>query len=133
MILGLGSDIVAINRIERILSRHGERFIRRVFTDGEKAACFARCKTFREQAAFFAKRFAAKEACAKALGTGFRNGIFLRDIEVTNLPSGQPALQLHHMAKETLQHLSNEKTAFLHLTISDDEDKALAVTIISST
>ncbi len=90
MILGLGSDIVDIRRIEAVIARHGERFIERVFTPVERAKAARRAEKIR--AATFAKRFAAKEAAAKALGTGFRDGVFFSDLGVVNLPSGQPTL-----------------------------------------
>ena len=90
MILGIGSDIVDIRRIEQVLERHGERFARRVFTETERARADARAN----RAATFAKRFAAKEACAKALGTGIGGGVFWRDLGVVNLASGRPTIQL---------------------------------------
>src|SRR5690348_11466342 len=90
MILGLGSDICDIRRIEAAIARHGDRFLSRVFTDAERAKAASR--TEKIQAATFAKRFAAKEAAAKALGTGFRRGVFFSDLGVVNLPSGQPTM-----------------------------------------
>ncbi len=92
MILGLGSDICDIRRIEKAIARHGERFLERVFTDTERAKAMRR--TEKIQAATFAKRFAAKEAAAKALGTGFRKGVFFSDLGVVNLTSGQPTLRM---------------------------------------
>jgi len=92
MILGLGSDICDIRRIEAAIARHGERFIARVFTEVERAKAVSR--TEKIQAATYAKRFAAKEAAAKALGTGFRSGVFFSDLGVVNLRSGQPTLQM---------------------------------------
>src|SRR6202142_2255874 len=92
MILGLGSDICDIRRIEAAIARHGERFIARVFTEVERAKAVSRTEKIR--ASTFAKRFAAKEAAAKALGTGFRRGVFFSDLGVVNLPSGQPTLHM---------------------------------------
>ena len=90
MILGIGSDICDIRRIEKAIERHGDRFLERVFTETERAKAMRR--TEKIQAATFAKRFAAKEAAAKALGTGFRRGVFFSDLGVVNLPGGQPTL-----------------------------------------
>ena len=90
MILGIGIDLVDIRRIEQTIARHGERFITRIFTETEQARAERRA----DRIATYAKRFAAKEACAKALGTGFRRGVFFRDMGVVNLPSGKPTLRL---------------------------------------
>src|SRR6516165_2330230 len=90
MILGLGSDLVDIRRIEQTIERFGDRFLDRIFTDTERRKCERRA----DRAASYARRFAAKEACSKALGTGFREGVFWRDLGVVNLPSGQPAMRL---------------------------------------
>ena len=90
MILGIGTDLVDIRRIEQTIARHGERFINRIFTDVERA----RAERKANRMETYAKRFAAKEACAKALGTGFRQGVFFRDMGVVNLPSGKPTLRL---------------------------------------
>ena len=90
MILGLGNDIIDIRRVERTIERYGDRFLSRVFTDIERMKSDGRAM----RAASYAKRFAAKEACAKALGTGFRQGVFWRDMGVVNLPSGRPTLEL---------------------------------------
>ncbi len=92
MILGLGADICDIRRIERVMERHGERFLERVFTETERRRAFRRTQAL--HAPTFAKRFAAKEAAAKALGTGFRSGVFHSDLGVVNLPSGQPTLHM---------------------------------------
>ena len=100
MILGIGNDTVDIRRIERTLERHGERFLERVFTPVERAK--AERRTERIRAATYAKRFAAKEAASKALGTGFRDGVFFRDLGVVNLRSGQPTLALTGGAAERL-------------------------------
>ena len=99
MILGIGSDLCDIRRIERSLERFGERFTHRIFTDGERARSERRAA----RAASYARRFAAKEACAKALGTGLRAGVFWRDMEVVNLASGRPTIGLTGGALERLQ------------------------------
>src|SRR5256885_6683768 len=90
MILGIGSDLIDVRRIERAIERHGERFLGRIFTATERAKAEGRARS----AETYAKRFAAKEACAKALGTGLRAGVFWRDMGVVNLPSGRPTMQL---------------------------------------
>jgi holo-[acyl-carrier protein] synthase len=102
MILGLGSDVVDIRRIERAIERFGDRFLDRVFTAVERRKCDRR----HNRAAGYARRFAAKEACAKALGTGFRRGVFWRDLGVVNLPGGQPSLQLTGGALRRLAELT---------------------------
>lgn len=129
MILGLGNDIVDIRRIEATLERYGERFLDRVFTDIERAKSDRRA----ERAASYAKRFAAKEACAKALGTGFRHGVYWRDMGVVNLPSGRPTLRLTGGAAEHLARLTPDGwEARIDLTITDDFPLAEAVVIISA-
>lgn len=130
MILGIGSDLCSIERIERSLDRFGDRFERRVFTDAERAKAakrpFARAGTF-------AKRFAAKEAFAKAVGTGFRRGVFMRDIGVVNKASGEPTLALTGGAKERLDALIPEgHAAVIHLTMTDDHPFAMAFVVISA-
>src|SRR5215203_4026739 len=102
MILGIGSDLCDIRRIERSLARFGERFTHRIFTDGERARSDRRAA----RAPSYARRFAAKEACAKALGTGMRAGVFWRDMEVVNLPSGRPTLRLTGGALERLRAIT---------------------------
>src|SRR6186713_2708225 len=102
MILGLGNDIIDIRRIEKALDRYGERFLARVFTATERAKSDARTG----RAASYAKRFAAKEACAKALGTGFRKGVFWRDLGVVNLPSGRPTMALTGGALRRLEAIT---------------------------
>lgn len=102
-VLGLGVDLVDIRRIEVTLQRFGDRFCRRIFTEAERAHCVKRARP----AASFAMRYAAKEACAKALGTGFREGVFWRDIEVAGLPSGKPVLVLHGGAHQRLLGLTS--------------------------
>ena len=102
MILGLGSDLANIERIEATINRFGKRFIQRIYRQGEITRAERRPLT---RIATYAKRFAAKEACAKALGTGFRHGVYFRDIEVTNLTSGQPILKLHNGAAAQLKKI----------------------------
>jgi holo-[acyl-carrier protein] synthase len=129
MILGIGSDLVDIRRIERTLERHGERFIARIFTDAERA----RADRKAGRAATFAKRFAAKEACAKALGTGLRRGVFWRDMGVINLSSGRPTMQLTGGALARLHGLLPANCeARIDLTITDEWPIAQAVVIISA-
>ena len=104
MILGLGSDLVDIRRIEKVLARHGDRFIQRIFTPVEVAKAERRATGIDT----YAKRFAAKEACSKALGTGFRNGVFFRDMGVVNLPSGRPTMKLTGGALTRLNEITPE-------------------------
>ena len=129
MILGLGNDIIDIRRVERTIERYGDRFLSRVFTDIERQKCDGRSG----RAASYAKRFAAKEACAKALGTGFRQGVFWRDLGVVNLPSGRPTLELTGGALKALTDLTPQGLAVrIDLTISDDFPVAQAIVIISA-
>src|SRR5690606_41020472 len=102
MILGIGSDLVDIRRIEKVIARHGERFINRIFTDIERAKAERRATRIET----YAKRFAAKEACSKALGTGFRRGVFFKDMGVVNLPSGRPTMQLTGGALDQLRRIT---------------------------
>ena len=129
MILGLGNDIIDIRRIEATIERYGERFLNRVFTDIERQKSDRR----RLRAESYAKRFAAKEACAKALGTGFRNGVFWRDMGVVNLPSGRPTMKLTGGAARQLESLvPRGHEPRIDLTITDDYPQAQAVVIISA-
>jgi holo-[acyl-carrier protein] synthase len=131
VILGLGNDLIDIRRIEKTLERFGERFIDRVFTQTERAKAERRTESMR--AATYAKRYAAKEAAAKALGTGFRSGVFWRDIGVVNSPLGQPTLQLTGGALERLQQmLPPGMIARIDLTMTDEYPMAEAVVIISA-
>jgi holo-[acyl-carrier protein] synthase len=131
MILGIGNDVVDIRRIEQVLARHGERFLDRVFTPVERAK--AERRTERIRAATYAKRFAAKEAAAKALGTGFRNGVFFRDLGVVNLRSGQPTLQMTGGAAARLAAITPPgHVAQVALTMTDEHPYASAVVIISA-
>jgi holo-[acyl-carrier protein] synthase len=129
MILGIGSDISDIRRIKDSLQRFGERFEERCFTDIERARAHRRG----EPADTFAKRFAAKEACAKALGTGIRRGVFWRDMGVVNLPSGQPTMALTGGAAQRLAELTPPgMTARIHLTLSDEIPYAQAFVVIEA-
>ena len=129
MILGLGNDIIDIRRIEKTIERYGERFLMRIFTDVERKKSDARAL----RAASYAKRFAAKEACSKALGTGFRHGVFWRDMGVVNLPSGRPTLKLTGGAARVLRELTPEgHEVRIDLTITDDFPTAQAIVIISA-
>ena len=129
MIIGLGNDIIDIRRVERTIKRYGERFLSRVFTEIERRKSDNRA----ERAASYAKRFAAKEACAKALGTGFRQGVFWRDVGVVNLPSGRPTLQLTGGAARALEQLTPEgHEVRIDLSITDDFPTAQAIVIISA-
>ena len=131
MILGLGSDICDIRRIEAAIARHGERFLLRVFTAAERAKAASRSERIR--AATFAKRFAAKEAAAKALGTGFRRSVFLSDLGVVNLPSGQPTLHMTGGAVVRLAAITPPRmVASVALTMTDEYPYAFAQVIISA-
>ncbi|MSP51485.1 MAG: holo-ACP synthase [Alphaproteobacteria bacterium] len=129
MILGLGSDLIDIRRIEKTLERFGERFIERVFTATERSKSDRRAN----RAASYARRFAAKEACSKALGTGFRRGVFWRDLGVVNLPSGKPTMKLTGGALRRLEELTlSGMVAQIDLTITDDHPLAQAIVIITA-
>ncbi len=129
MIVGLGSDLIDIRRVDKSLERFGSRFTHRVFTEVERSKSDRR----RERAASYAKRFAAKEACSKALGTGIRQGVFWRDMGVVNLPSGKPTMQLTNGANKRLLDLIPEgKQPVIHLTITDDYPLAQAFVIIEA-
>jgi holo-[acyl-carrier protein] synthase len=131
MILGIGNDTVDIRRIEQTLTRHGERFLERVFTPLERAK--AERRTERIRAATYAKRFAAKEAAAKALGTGFRAGVFFRDLGVVNLRSGQPTLQMTGGAAARLLAITPAgHVPQVALTMTDEYPYASAVVVISA-
>jgi len=129
-ILGIGSDLCNIERIQASLDRFGERFERRVFTELEQARAARRPLT---RAGTYAKRFAAKEAFSKAVGTGFRRGVFMRDIGVVNKASGEPTLELTGGAKERLDAMTPEgHAAHIHLTMTDDHPFALAIVVITA-
>lgn len=129
MIIGLGNDIIDIRRIERTFERFGDRFANRIFTELEQQKCDRRA----QRIASYARRFAAKEACSKALGTGFRKGVFWRDMGVVNLPSGKPTMQLTGGAAARLAELIPEgMTAQIDLTITDEPPQAQAIVLISA-
>ena len=129
MILGIGSDLVDIRRIEKVLSRHGERFIGRIFTATERAKAEGRATRIDT----YAKRFAAKEACSKALGTGFRRGVFFRDLGVINLPSGRPTMRLTGGALARLKEITPAGfEARIDITLTDEYPMAQAFVIISA-
>jgi holo-[acyl-carrier protein] synthase len=130
VVLGLGSDLCNIARIENSIARFGDRFLDRLFTDIERAKADKRQMT---RAATYAKRFAAKEACSKALGTGLRRGVFWRDMGVVNLPSGAPTLALTGGAAARLAEMTPAGySAAIHLTITDDHPWAQAIVLITA-
>ena len=129
MIIGLGNDLCDISRVEKTLARYGERFTQRCFTDIERRKSDNRA----QRAASYAKRFAAKEACAKALGTGFRKNVYWRDLGVVNLPSGKPTMKLTNGAAAMLARLVPAgHEPHIHLTITDDGGMAQAFVIIEA-
>ncbi len=129
MIIGLGNDMVDIRRIEETLEKYGERFIQRLFTDVE----IRKSEKRSQRAASYAKRFAAKEACSKALGTGFRAGVFWKDMGVVNEPSGKPTMVLTGGALERLQRITPAgHKVRIHLTITDDNPWAQAIVMIEA-
>lgn len=131
MIIGIGADLCDIRRIERVMARHGDRFLLRVFTDQERARAARRTEALRPGT--YAKRFAAKEACAKALGTGFSHGVFHSDMGVANLPSGKPTMRLTGGALLRLHALAPPGTQpVLHLTITDEYPYAYAQVMIEA-
>lgn len=129
MIIGLGNDIVDIKRIEKTLEKYGERFIARLFTDIERRKSDRRV----QRAATYAKRFAAKEACSKALGTGFSRGVFWKDMGVVNEPSGRPTMHLTGGAKAQLDRITPAgHVARIHVTLTDDYPYAQAIVLIEA-
>jgi holo-[acyl-carrier protein] synthase len=129
MIIGLGSDICDVRRIEAVLARHGERFVNRIFTPTERAKAERRAR----RAETYAKRFAAKEACAKALGTGFRRGVFWRDMGVVNLASGRPTMRLTGGALAQLKAITPPgHAARIDVSLTDDGPTAQAIVIIEA-
>ena len=130
MIIGIGSDLCNIERIQHSIDRFGDRFLNRVFTETERAKAARRPFTM---AGTLAKRFAAKEAFSKAVGTGFKRGVYMKDIGVVNLPSGQPTLQLSGGAKARLDALAPEGHAIdIYLTMTDDHPWAQAFVILTA-
>ncbi|HWK01118.1 MAG TPA: holo-ACP synthase [Xanthobacteraceae bacterium] len=129
MILGIGNDIIDARRVGKVIERHGERFLTRVFTEVERTKAERR----KNRVETYAKRFAAKEACAKALGTGIRQGVWWRDMGVVNLPSGKPTMRLTGGALKRLEALTPKgHSAQIDLTITDDGPMAQAIVIISA-
>lgn len=133
MIIGIGSDLIDITRVAKVIERHGDRFLDRVFTEAERARAERRSKNDRMVAATYAKRFAAKEAMSKALGTGIRQGVWWRDMGVVNLPGGKPSMKLTGGALVRLQKLTPPgHEAQIDLSITDDWPLAQAFVIISA-
>ena len=129
MIVGIGSDLCDIRRIERSLERFGSRFTERIFTAGERARSERRAAA----ADSYARRFAAKEACAKALGTGMRGGVFWRDMEVVNLPGGKPTMRLTGGALQRLERMVPPgHRAVVHVSLTDDPPMAQAFVLIEA-
>jgi holo-[acyl-carrier protein] synthase len=128
VIIGIGSDLVDIRRIERVIGRHGERFLSRIFTNAERARAERRAKSVET----YAKRFAAKEACSKALGTGIRAGVWWRDMGVVNLPSGRPTMKLTGGALKRLEAITPRGCeARIDVSITDEWPLAQAFVVIS--
>ena len=131
MIVGIGCDLANINRFEKALAKFGGRFVNRAFSEREKAELARRERLSpKEHACAVAKRFAAKEACTKALGTGFRDGIFMRDIEIVHQPSGKPELYLQNGARRRLEEICGGAAFKIHVTMTDDYPWAQAFVII---
>jgi len=129
MIIGLGSDIVDVRRIARSIERYGERFLARIYTPAERAKAESRANAVET----YAKRFAAKEACSKALGTGFRSGVFWRDIGVINMPSGRPTMKLTGGALKRLQAITPAGCEVqIDISLTDEGPTAQAIVIISA-
>jgi holo-[acyl-carrier protein] synthase len=129
MIIGIGNDIIDIRRIEKTLEKHGDRFTQRVFTEIERRKSDKRA----QRASSYAKRFAAKEACSKALGTGLSQGVYWRDMGVVNLPSGAPTMRLTEGASRRLERITpTGKQASVHLTMTDEYPYAQAIVIIEA-
>lgn len=129
MIIGIGSDIIDIRRIEKTLNRFGARFVNRIYTDVEVTKSERRMNRVES----YAKRYAAKEACSKALGTGFRKGVFWKDMGVVNLPSGKPTMSLRGGALAQLEKITpSGMTVVIHLTITDEPPQAQAFVMIEA-
>ena len=132
MIIGIGSDLLDIRRVEKVMARHEARFIARCFTDADRAKAERR-RMAGTHIATYAKRFAAKEACSKALGTGFNQGVYMRDIGIENDPSGKPVLKLTGGALARLQKLMPPgKTPAMHLTLTDEPPLVKAMVVIEA-
>src|SRR6201994_4298528 len=133
MIIGIGSDLIDIRRVAAVIERHGERFLERIFTDAERAKAGRRAENEKMVVETYAKRFAAKEACSKALGTGIRRGVWWRDMGVVNLPSGRPTMKLTGGAAARLERMTPQGyEARIDLTITDEYPLAQAFVIISA-
>ena len=133
MIIGIGSDLIDIRRVAKVIERHGERFLDRIFTDAERAKAERRAKSEKMVVATYAKRFAAKEACSKALGTGFRRGVFFKDMGVVNLPSGRPTMQLTGGALDQLRRITPKGCeARIDVSLTDEYPIAQAFVVISA-
>ena len=133
MIIGIGNDLIDIRRIEQTLERFGERFVQRIFTPEEQAKAERRAGTKTGRASTYAKRYAAKEAASKALGTGFNDGVYWKDLAVVNLPSGQPTLRLTGGASQRLAELVPPgMVPSIQLTMTDEYPMAEAIVIISA-
>ena len=133
MIIGIGSDLIDITRVAKVIERHGDRFLDRIFTDTERAKAARRANSEKMVIATYAKRFAAKEACAKALGTGLRAGVFWRDMGVVNLSSGRPTMELTGGALRRLQAITPKACeARIDITITDEGPMAQAFVVISA-
>ena len=129
MIIGIGNDLIDISRVERVLDRFGDRFVRRVYTNVERAKSERRANRVES----YAKRFAAKEACSKALGTGIRMGVFWRDMAVTNLKSGKPTISLTGGAAKRLDEITPKgMTSQIDISMTDEPPLAQAIVIISA-
>ena len=133
MIIGIGSDLIDITRVARVIERHGDRFLDRIFTATERARAERRAKSEKMVVATYAKRFAAKEACSKALGTGLSQGVYWRDMGVVNEPSGKPTMKLTEGAGRRLAAMTPPgMTARVHLTMTDEYPYAQAYVIIEA-
>src|SRR5881227_4080372 len=133
MIIGIGSDLIDIRRVAKVIERHGDRFLDRIFTDAERARAARRANSEKMVVATYAKRFAAKEACAKALGTGLRGGVWWRDMGVVNLPGGRPTIQLTGGAQRRLHAITPKgHQARIDVTITDEGPMAHAFVVISA-
>ena len=133
MIIGIGNDYTDIRRIQQALAKFGDKFTTRIFTEKERLRAESKTFSAKAKAASYAKRWAAKEACGKALGTGIAGGIKWTDIEITNLSTGKPVITLYGQAAEKLNELvPSGKTARIDVTLTDDYPKAAAVVIISA-
>lgn len=133
MIIGIGSDLIDITRVAKVIERHGDRFLDRIFTEAERARAQRRAKSERMVVATYAKRFAAKEACAKALGTGMRRGVFWKDMGVVNMRSGQPTMALTNGALARLNEMVPAgHRPVIHLSLTDDHPYAKAFVIIEA-